>query len=195
MTILAGWVLLIALALVGLKADPRNLQRVHLRGEVAILILFALQAVARGRLVTRVASRLTWNPVLPWALATGLLLALVLSNARQQGMPLAAAGLVANLLVVVANWGMPISLTAIPNASGAAPAISDSFYVALAARTHFPALADVLPAPAMARTAGLVFSVGDVLLLVGVSVLVISASVERGSQQPGVCTSESPALN
>ena len=185
--VLAGFALVGALAILALRANPLHIQRLRLRGEVLMLALFVVQAVARGRLLYAVVPRLKWDPVLPWTLATVALLALAVANFMQRGMPVVAAGLVANLVAVVANGGMPIS-GAVLNAPGrlSPSSLTDPFYVLVGSDTRLAVLGDVIGAPSLAlRSVALVLSVGDVCMLAGVSILLLSASMapeygERG---------------
>jgi Family of unknown function (DUF5317) len=185
MIVLAGFALVAVVAMLALKGNPLQIQDLRLRGEGLMLALFVVQAVARGRLVTTVVPRLKWNPVLPWTVAVAGLLVLAICNFRQRGMPVVAAGLAANLLVVVSNGGMPISTTVV----GAPELLNRSslaqpFYVLVTARTRLPFLGDVIKAPSSSSTV-LALSAGDLCLLLGVAILLLSVSLRRAQCEGG----------
>ncbi len=71
------------------------------------------------------------------------------------GMVLIAAGLVANLVVMAADGGMPVR--------GLAPGVSNGLHHSLTSADHLPALSDVIAVPAL----GLTVSPGDLVLSLG----------------------------
>ncbi len=110
-----------------------------------------------------------------------VLLALVAVNRRAPGAGLMAAGLALNLAVAAVNGGMPVSRAAI-RAVGGGGGSGGTVAVEGGAKHHVMSrgdvlrpLADVLPVP---RPIGIVLSVGDVLLYVGIAVFLVS--VTRG---------------
>lgn len=114
--------------------------------------------------------------------STALVLAFVLRNARLAGMPIVALGAVSNLAAIVANGGtMPASRGALETAglSGAAGFTNSR---ELAAPLLAP-LGDVFALPAGMPLAN-VFSVGDVLIGVGVLVVIVAAM--RRDPRPSV---------
>lgn len=83
------------------------------------------------------------------------------ANRSLPGLPLIAAGGALNLIVVAANGGMPVDLTAVAAAGARMPA--DRLHIELTERSALSLLADILPVP-LVRS---VYSVGDVLLAAG----------------------------
>jgi Family of unknown function (DUF5317) len=108
-----------------------------------------------------------------YVLSTGLVLAAVLANRRIAGMPVVAVGAASNLAAIVANGGyMPASAGAMAALGRTPPSVySNSTFVAdpmLAALTDIFALPGWLPWTN-------VFSVGDVLIAIGVVVVLVAA--------------------
>jgi len=150
--------------------SPRTLGTARLRGETAVLALFALQALFRGPLI----GHLGELGVALWAgCSIGLLMVLRI-NLRAYGVAVAALGIGLNLLVVLLNGGMPV-VPAGPSdlrAVTAAVAGSGGFYVLADQRTMLTVLGDVLPA------GGGMASIGDLLLVLGVAIFMIRVMVE-----------------
>jgi hypothetical protein len=123
-----------------------------------------------------------------------VLVAVALRNIRRPGLMLAALGAALNLAVIVANGGMmPIAPETLQRAGRIEPwKIGDGSIGTHVARskdvilrredTRLEILADRfwtgLPAPLSS-----VFSVGDVLLLAGISVLVVRTMAARGADE------------
>ncbi|HEX5578561.1 MAG TPA: DUF5317 family protein [Candidatus Limnocylindria bacterium] len=104
--------------------------------------------------------------------STALVLAVVLRNLRVPGLGLVAAGAISNLLAIVANGGyMPASAAALALLGKEVnPGYSNSAVV------QSPALApltDVFALPPFVPFAN-VFSIGDVLIAIGVAVVIAS---------------------
>lgn len=163
--------LLVALAAGG---NPRFWARTELRAEPLLILALALQpilplAVAAGASVLLV--RCVWLSAFPV-----LLLVLVL-NRRHAGIGLMAAGVASNTAVVFANLGMPVLADAIaiavPNVSPAA--YLDVVHPLATGRTVFLSLADIMPVVGPSWLAAVV-SVGDLLLLVGLFVFLVSSA-------------------
>jgi len=134
-----------------------------------MVVLFLLQGVARARLPF-IRAESDWA-VLVWAVAATLLLALAVLNSRSsQGFGVVALGLSANLLVVLANGGMPVLLR-----EGQTWDYTGAFYHPLTRADVLWFLADTLPAGSY------MLSIGDVFLLVGVSAVLLSAGLEPDS--------------
>ena len=145
---------LVAGFIIGLAAGGnwRNLQAVDFRlwpvlfaGVIARLIAPSLGGLAltlsiAGLLLVTVAAFA--NRALPGALAMAL-------------------GSLLNVIVVLANGGMPIDPAAL--AASGKPAPSDGLHVILGATTRLPFLADVLLLPIVNN----IYSVGDVVLAIG----------------------------
>ena len=109
------------------------------------------------------------------------------ANRRLPGMVLIAAGGASNLLAIAANGGvMPASAGALRAAGRRAH--DDAFLNSAAvAHPHLLFLGDVVPTPSALPFAN-VFSIGDVLLVAGAFVLMLSAS------RAGVMEPEAPLL-
>jgi hypothetical protein len=93
----------------------------------------------------------------------------ILANARLPGMLLAGLGLAMNLTVIVANGAMPVSSGA-ASAAGLSPPQEGSAlkHEQMDSDTVLPWLGDTLPVPGL----GEVWSVGDVVLALGIARLV-----------------------
>lgn len=112
--------------------------------------------------------------------STAAVLAAVLRNIRIAGMALVAAGAACNLVAILANGGrMPADPGALATA-GLAPDGGFSNSV-VAADPALRPLTDVFALPAGVPLAN-VFSVGDVLIGVGIAVVI--AALMRGQQAP-----------
>ena len=116
-------------------------------------------------------------PIL-YVASTAAVLAFVVRNASIVGLPLVALGAASNLLAIVANGGyMPAGADALA-ALGRAPATGYS-NSALVADASLRPLTDVFAMPGGIPFAN-VFSVGDVLIGVGIAVAVVAA-MRRGA--------------
>lgn len=137
------------------------------------------EALAGGVVLTVLVDLLPWSGgfvTLLSVLATAAILGFAVLNVRIGGMVLVVAGLGLNLFVTVINWGMPVSASALQSAGLVSPADVDRLVltggrvVADGARLGF--LGDVIPLPW-----GQVISIGDVVVLVGITL--VTASVMR----------------
>jgi len=156
----------------------RNLLEVKVAGEWAFLVLFVLQALARGS----AASLLGSAALVVWGACSLVLFLLVVRQAQLNGFVLAAAGIATNALVVLANGGMPV----VPPPGFEAAALesvsaSQGFYQIADSRTLLTFLGDVVPTPLG------IASMGDILLAIGVCIFLVSAMMS--------CPSASPALH
>lgn len=155
--------LVIAALFVGTGASLKHASRQSLRFPALMVTLFLLQAVARARLPF-IDAESGWA-VLVWAIAAVLLLALVVLNSRSSpAFGVVALGLSANLLVVLANGGMPVLLR-----DARVWDYAGSFYHPLTRADLFWFLADILPAGSY------MLSIGDVFLLVGATTVLLAA--------------------
>jgi hypothetical protein len=114
--------------------------------------------------------------------SSAAVLAVVLRNRAIRGMPVVAIGAAANLLAIVANGGfMPASSSAL-GLLGRAPeaAYSNSVVVADPA---LASLTDIFAMPAWVPFAN-VFSIGDVLIGIGVVVTIVAAMRVPGAAAP-----------
>ncbi len=170
-----------------LGADPRRLALVRLRASWIVFAALALQIL----LFTR-ASRALQLPLLSESnahLATyAALLIFVVANIRLPGFVFAAAGCALNALVITVNGGrMPVSLASWTATGRAAHQLAHhGVYnnVALASGAHLPWLGDVFPLPRIVPLAN-ALSIGDLLLLVGVTTFVFRASFPAGPSGRG----------
>jgi len=107
-----------------------------------------------------------------WLCSYALLVAMLLLNARLRGTPLLAAGLVCNVVAILANGGL------MPVRAGALEGAGDDYHVhnnsIKLAEPHVSALIDRWAAPHWVPFAN-VFSVGDVLIALGTSVVIVAA--------------------
>ncbi len=115
-----------------------------------------------------------------YILSTAAVLIAVLRNVRLAGMPLVVVGAAANLVAIVANGGvMPTTVEAL-RAAGLDPTHGFSNSVVLADPALAP-LTDIFALPSWVPLAN-VFSVGDLLLGVGVAAVI--ALGMRGADRP-----------
>jgi hypothetical protein len=114
--------------------------------------------------------------------STGLVLLVVVRNFRVAGMPLVALGAASNLLAIVANGGyMPAS----PDAAGAAGRVEATTYSnsAIMDGAVLVPLTDIFALPGWMPLHN-VFSIGDVLIGVGVAMAIVVA-MRRGAPSAG----------
>lgn len=146
--------------------------RVRLKGELAILPLLAFQLI-----VPRIATAMGFSQGVAlgvWVVAMCGLVALALWNRHWVGLVIAALGIALNIVVIVANGGMPVSLDAIASLDASLVPKFDLVHTPLTAETRFPGLADVIAVPGPRWHRGVV-SPGDVLLSLGAGFFVFSA--------------------
>ena len=164
-----------------------RLSQVKFRGEWLAITALLVQSALRGPLGEGI-------PVLArvvlWGVLTATALAVSCANWRLFGMPVVALGLALNLVVVIANSGMPVSPSAVSVLSngsiGGVERTAGGFYHAASTETHLLLLADILPIPGP-RSVRTVLSVGDVALLLGVSMVLargMRASSEAHEPEP-----------
>ena len=153
----------------------KAIAQLRLRGEVAILVAFVVQGVARGRILGTTAT--TWGMAV-WLGASVLLIGLLALNARRPGAIVAGVGTLINCVVVLANGAMPVLPTAGARIDSSLVSItSGGFYSVARAGMLGVWAGDVLPLRALGHT--YLMSVGDVLLAVGVAVLIAGATLAR----------------
>ncbi len=113
-------------------------------------------------------------------LTTVLVALFLVGNARQPGVPLVALGLLLNVLVVVANGAMPVSVDAAARAGIPRSDLrlgGDAMREPSGPTTRLGALGDVVPV-ALPRWPQVV-SAGDVLVAAGVGLLLLTAGPRR----------------
>jgi len=107
-----------------------------------------------------------------WLVSYALLIAMLLRNARLVGMPFVAAGLLSNLVAILANGGlMPVRASALAAAHRSYSMHNNSVELV---RPHLAALVDRWAVP-HGIPLGNVYSVGDVLIAIGVFVAIVAA--------------------
>jgi Family of unknown function (DUF5317) len=113
-----------------------------------------------------------------------LLLAFITVNRWVPAAGVMAVGLLLNLSVVAINGGMPVSTSAIRTAGGSTLALasaSDAKHHVMTERDKLRPLADVIPIP---RPAGIVLSIGDELLYIGMAWFVVQVMRGRSRENP-----------
>lgn len=174
-----------------------------------LIVGLALGVLAGGRLAGLSRLRLAWGQVMVAALlaqvalfsdpvgavvgglgpvlyvgTTLFVVAAVVRNGRVPGMPVVAAGAVANLAAITANGGyMPASPEALAALHASVPAgYSNS---TLVAQPALPWLTDIFALPSWLPWAN-IFSVGDVLIALGMVIVIVAAMrAPTRSLQPG----------
>jgi len=146
---------------------------VRLRYPYVLLSVFVLQGVARGRIGVSGAGQ--WS-VLAWGAASMLLIVVLLMQREHSTLVLVAVGISLNLLVVLLNGFMPVYPGAgiSPMAVGEGLSAAKDFYAVGTPQTLALVLADSLPLPLVGSL--YLLSVGDVLLICGVSGFLVSAA-------------------
>jgi hypothetical protein len=140
-----------------------RLTALELHGSWRLLFLFFVQSWIRGpRFNEGAASGLT---VVIWGLATLCLMVILWSSHTMPGIPLVILGLACNQTVVLANSAMPYAFGVASSEGG--------MYRLSGLGTQLAWMADVLPDPSKS----MLFSLGDVLLMLGIVVLMVFASL------------------
>ena len=152
--------------------SSQALKSVRLHCEVPVILLFVVQAIARGRVTGTGAMDFG---VAVWVAACIALCFCLASSRREPGIWIAAVGLVLNVLVVLLNGGMPIAVPGGVDSGSLATAIRRSmgFYQIAGPSTIGAGLGDSM----LFRfsTTKLLLSPGDVILAIGVVVFVSAA--------------------
>ena len=113
-----------------------------------------------------------WGPVI-YVASTSLVLVAIVVNRRIAGMPVVAAGALSNLTAIVANRGyMPADLGAM--ATLGRTSIDTYSNSAMLVDPALKPLTDVFALPAWVPFTN-VFSVGDVIIAVGVAIVIVAA--------------------
>jgi hypothetical protein len=149
---------------------PANLATIQFRWAPLIVLGFLAQVVL---FTDAVAERVGDAGPFLYVGTTLMVGAAVLRNLRLPGMPLVVLGAVSNMAAILANGGyMPATPEAMASLGKGAPTIYSNS--ALLPDPSLPWLVDRFALPHWLPFAN-VFSVGDVLLAVGVFVLIVSA--------------------
>jgi hypothetical protein len=161
-------------------SSVRGIGNVRIRHEGLLagllLVSLAIPAVAGARL----GQVPVWSL---WIASMALLLVLAIFNSRNaRGFAVLSAGVAFNLIAIALNHRMPVSLISVMavDATAGARAIlaGDAFHRMSTAATRLLLLGDVIPLPGMRGLRG-VLSMGDVLMLVGIAIVIVSADPER----------------
>lgn len=156
--------------------ELRSLSDLRLRGEGLLLLLLAAQSLAPLLRLDAVATRVAF---VAWLLTFPALIAVCLVNRKMKGMALLGTGLLLNLLVILANGGMPVAAAAVEQVRGALAGVAipatDFVHVPMTAATALPWLADVVPVPGPPLVRSIV-SPGDILLFAGIVTFIARAT-------------------
>lgn len=124
-----------------------------------------------------VSDRIGWLGVPAYVASTALVFFVLLVNIRITGLPIVALGAACNFIAIMANGGyMPASAAAL-SAAGRSPAAGYSNSVIVADPVLAP-LTDLFALPVWLPFSN-VFSVGDVLIGVGIAVAIVAAMRRR----------------
>ncbi len=148
------------------------LGRIKLKGEYLLLPLLVFQL-----LVPRLAGALGLSHVVAlglWVAVMCALVALAVWNRRWLGLVVAALGIALNIVVIVANGAMPVSLDAVARLDPTVVPRFDLVHEQLTAETRFTGLADIIAVPGPGWHRG-VASPGDFLLSAGAGMFVFAA--------------------
>lgn len=148
----------------------RRAGRTKLRGEMLVpIVVIAHMGIYRLPLPPAVAY---WA----WIASFLAFIALALANRRLPGLVLIALGVALNLVVVVANHGMPVSVEAIRVIGGMLSALAASpvTHQLLTRATHVALLGDLIPVSSWGPLRAIV-SVGDLVMFAGLAIAVMAA--------------------
>jgi len=151
----------------------RNLERLQLRLPWLVVLAMAVQIVIFSRLGSPLGETASlWGHVVSYA----LLLAFAVLNRRNLGVLLAGIGALLNAIVIVANGGyMPASKRALDLAGLIATSQTHNNSIVADESARLLPLGDVMAVPGGIPFFSNVFSMGDVLIAVGVTVLLATA--------------------
>lgn len=151
----------------------RNLEHLSLRMPWLVLLALAVQLVIFTSLGDAVGES---SSLVAHVASYGLLLVFVAVNLRHVGVLLAGLGTVLNAAVIVANGGyMPASTRALEMAGLRTTYTTHNNSVIADEGARLLPLGDVMAVPSDVPIFANVFSVGDVLIAVGVAVLLAAA--------------------
>jgi hypothetical protein len=157
-----------------------RLADIKLRAAPLFIAALALQVIAypTGILPLRISDGVA---TALWLASYAALIGLAVLNRKVRGFPLATAGMLSNLVAVLANHG---HMPALPRALAAAGTPIDGVHNNSIAELHphLPWLVDRWGAPGWVPFAN-VYSVGDVLLGLG-AIVIVSAGMGAGLRRP-----------
>lgn len=161
-----------------------NLERLHLRLPWLVVLALAVQLV----IFSPLGEPLGETAVVALHLASyGLLIAFAVANRRDIGVFVAGIGILLNTTVIAANEGfMPASATALEMSGRAAAAEPHNNSALADAGARLLPLGDVMAVPDWVPLVANVFSVGDVLIAAGVTVMLATGmrAPAAGDQVP-----------
>jgi hypothetical protein len=153
-----------------------GLEKTSLKFQWVMIVLFLLQAVARGRLLGPFYE--TPFAVWTWVVTSAALLVVLALSWKQAGVAIAGVGILLNLDIVLGNGGMPVDVGW--EAASDAGGIVSVFYHAANSGSLISVLGDVLRLQIAGST--YMLSAGDVLTGVGVLVFIVSRMLATESQ-------------
>jgi hypothetical protein len=170
----------LATAVVVLSGGAGQLAHLRIRGTRLLIIAACFQLAPQFLAPTSEFVQSTG-----WATSLALVAACLIRNARLAGVPLITTGLLANVLVIVANGGMPVSADVAARAGISAARLNlaaDPLREPLTGTTNLPALGDVVPVAFPWQPQ--VVSPGDVLVASGVALMIITGTRRRPVVDP-----------
>ncbi|MFL6241229.1 MAG: DUF5317 family protein [Actinomycetes bacterium] len=145
------------------------------------VVLVAIAAVVAGAMLSTIGGAAGYAAAVGGPLAAAVCVLTVLTRNRAvEGVPLLAAGLLLNAAVIAANGVMPVSLYAESRAgvpAGSLLRAEDSTHEIADSHTRLRAFSDVVPVPLPGRPE--IVSVGDILIVSGVALLIVSGMHRR----------------
>jgi hypothetical protein len=154
----------------------RGLEKTSLRFQWVMIVLFLLQAVARGRLLGPFYE--TPFAIWMWVATSVAFLAVLAPSWKQSGITITGVGILLNLDIVLSNTGMPVDTGW--DVAPEATRIVSVFYHATNSGSLLGVLGDVLRLQVAGST--YMLSVGDVLTAVGVLVFIVSRMLSADSR-------------
>lgn len=167
----SGAAVLLALVL-GLAAGGRigSLDEKHISWAPYVLVLFVVQAIARGRLGSLLPASGAGRLI--WVITSLSICVMLMGDLKRPGIPLVITGFLLNVLIMLANGRMPVLVEASQAARAALAADASSGFYSLAnPGSILPALADAIPLQ-LGRSVQLV-SIGDLMVAVGVVAAIV----------------------
>jgi hypothetical protein len=155
------------------------LREAHLRAAMLVPIALILQMLPAREGFLPIALNVQMATVTCWIAGALMLLTVCVRNWRLHGMQVIAVGVFLNALVILANMGMPVGLSAaglLGDNPQARQAVAQSPLYQLETETsRMIVLADVLPVPGPGPVRAIV-SLGDLMLFTGIVVTIVQSS-------------------
>jgi hypothetical protein len=167
------------LAGIAAGGSPSGLAKIRIRFEAVLVVAFVAQGLSRGRFPGISSSSVG---TLVWVAISLVLASVLLFNHRVPGMTIAAAGVLLNVDVVLANGSMPAAASGLLSEM-AIQQRSAGFYHLAGHQTLGAWAGDVIRLGLLGQT--YLVSAGDVLLAVGTTVVIACACLaESGGKSP-----------